>query len=152
MPTNLSKDWPLRILGEEKIETFILDTASAQTIYKGAPMMIDDNGDTENLVISSAITVTTSDTFVGIAAEAKTVAAGVAEREETAGIKVYVEPTIVGFKGTTYTDADLGMVVAMDGTGLLSASGAGKPRIGKLFKVEDGYMYVQLETPWVQAA
>ena len=34
---------------------------------------------------------------------------------------------------------------------LVAGTSAAYPRIGKLFKVEDDYAYVQLETPWVQA-
>jgi hypothetical protein len=152
MATNLSANWPLRFLGEAKTEKFIMDSAAAHIVYQGCPLMIDDNVDTDHLVPSSYITVVQYDCFVGIAAQYKAVVIGSPEDEEHNGIEVYVEPSIVGFKGTTYTAADLGAYVAMDGTGLLSSVGAGKPRIGKLFKVEDGYMYVQLETPWVQAA
>jgi hypothetical protein len=150
--TVLSADAPLKFRGEPKTEKYILDTAAAQIIYRGVPLMIDDNSDTEHVVISSAITVTTSDCFVGIAAEGRSVAAGTLEREETAGIEVYVEPTIIGFKSTVFTLDEIGKVVSMSDTGaLVAGTGGTYPRIGKLFKVEDGYAFVQLETPWVQA-
>jgi hypothetical protein len=154
MPTNLSANWPLRFLGEGKTEKFILDSAAAAHIYKGSPMMIDDNGDTDHVILSQLITVATSDVMVGIAAEEKVVVAGDAE-DELHMIELYVWPTIIGFKSNSspvFTMADVGKTVSMDGTGILTASGAStKPRIGKLFKVEDGYDYVALETPWVQA-
>ena len=150
--SNLSADAPLRFLGEPKTERYILDTSVAQTIYKGVPLMIDDTGDTEHVIISSAITVAAPDTFVGIAAHGLSVKASDPEREENGGVEVYVEPSIVGFKSTAYGVADLGMYIAMSDTATLSTVGAGKPRIGKLYKVEDGYLYVQLETPWIQAA
>ena len=155
MATNLTANWPLRFKGEAKTEKFVMDTAAAHIVYQGCPLMIDDNVDTDHLVPSSYITVATSDAFVGIAAEYKAVKIGSPEDELNNSIEVYVEPTIIGFKSAAspvFTNADLGVVVSMDGTGLLNngASGA-MPRIGKLYKVEDGYDFVQLETPWVQA-
>lgn len=152
MATTLAANWPLRFKGEVKTEKFILDTSVAQHIYVGMPLMIDDNGDTVHLINPDLITVVQNDCFVGIAAEEKIVAAGALEDEKNAGIEVYVEPTIVGFYGSTYSDVDLGMLISMDITGILGTTGAGKPRLGKLYKVEDGYQYVQLETPWIQAA
>jgi hypothetical protein len=152
MTTNLSANWPMRFIGEPKTETYILDTSVAQHVYAGSPLVIDDNGDTEHLIDPTLITIVINDCMVGIAAHEKIVAAGDPETYERSGIEVYVEPTIVGFKGTTYSDADLGLEVSMNINGVLAATGAGKPRIGKLYKVEDGYQYVQLETPWVQAA
>ena len=149
--TNLTYAAPLRFKGEAKTERFICHNA-AQTIYKGAPMMLDDTGDTENIILSSSITVAAPDVFVGIAAEDKIILASMQERDEETGLEVFVQPTIIGFKSAIFTaNADLGKEVCMDGTGLLEAgSGAGKPRIGKVFKIEDGYCYVQLETPWIQ--
>jgi hypothetical protein len=152
MSTNLSANWPLRFKGEAKTEKFILDTSVAQHVYQGMPLMLDDTGDKTVVIDPTLITVAAPDCFVGIAAYEKTVKIGDPMTEEASGIEVYVEPTIVGFKGTTYSMADIGMEVSMDITGILATTGAGKPRLGKLYKVEDGYQYVQLETPWVQAA
>jgi hypothetical protein len=151
--TNLSAAAPLRFKGEVKMERFIMDNSVAQLVYKGAPIMLDDNGDTENVILSSAITVAANDAFVGIAAEDKVILTTTAERMETSGIWVFVQPTIVGFKSTVFTaNADLGLVVSMTDTAtLVAGTGAAYPRIGKVFKIEDGYCYVQLETPWVQA-
>ncbi len=151
--TNLSASAPLRFKGEVKIERFIVANDVAQLIYRGAPMMLDDNGDTENIILSSGITVGTSDAFVGIAAEDKVITTATVERMDTSGLWVYVEPTIIGFKSTVFTaNADLGLVVSMTDTAtLVAGTGAAYPRIGKVFKIEDGYCYVQLETPWIQA-
>jgi len=152
MATTLSSNWPLRFKGEPKTEMFIVDTAVAQHIYQGMPLMLDDTGDKTVVINPDLITVAAPDTFVGIAAHEKVVSIGDAMTFEASGIEVYVEPTIVGFKATTYTTADLGMEISMDITGILATTGAGKPRLGKLYKVEDGYCYVQLETPFIQAA
>jgi hypothetical protein len=151
--SNLSAAAPLRFKGEPKIEKFVVNTGVAQLIYRGAPLMLDDTGDTENIIVSSGITVATSDVFVGIAAENKIISTDMAERMDSSGLFVYVEPTIIGFKSTVFTaNADLGKVVSMTDTAtLVSGTGAAYPRIGKVFKIEDGYCYVQLETPWIQA-
>jgi len=153
MATNLTANWPLRFLGEAKTEKFILD-AVASHIYQGSPMILDDNGDTDHVILSQNITVATSDVMVGIAAEEKITKADDVE-DEVHSIELYVWPTIIGFKSNSspvFVASDVGKVVSMDGTGILTASGAStKPRIGHLFKVEDGYDYVALETPWIQA-
>lgn len=151
MTTNLTANWPLKFLGEGKTEKFILD-AVASHIYQGSPMMLDDNGDTDHVILSQNITVATSDVVVGIAAEEKITKVGDPE-DEIHSIELYVRPTIIGFKSAAspvFTMADVGKVVSMDGTGVLTASAAStKPRIGHLFKVEDGYDYVALETPYI---
>ena len=73
--------------------------------------------------------------------------------------EAYVAPTIVGFKSTVFTEADLGKAVGTSDTGTLIAYGAGVfnpastggayPRIGRLQRVLDGYAYVQLDSPFV---
>jgi hypothetical protein len=92
----------------------------------------------------TATTVAADDIFIGIAAEGATVAAGAAETQR---LEIYVAPTIVGFKGTVFTDADVGDTVYMSDSATLSATAADNPMIGKLVRVEDGYQYVALVTP-----
>jgi hypothetical protein len=49
---------------------WILDSSSAQTVYKGQPMIIDQSADTVNLRgFVDATVVDPSDVFIGIAAE-----------------------------------------------------------------------------------
>ena len=146
--TDLSADAPLRLKGEGKLEIFVLDTAAAQIVYKGEGVVIDQNVDAENAHTARGLTLVDSDVFLGIAAEGKSVQAGDAEREN-AYIALYVEPSILGFKSAVFTNADLGKTVYMSDTGTLSESNGAYPQIGKLFKVEDGYAYVQLVTPFV---
>ena len=43
---NLSRDAPLRVWGEAKTEKFYCDNSSAQTIYKGEPLIINQTVDT----------------------------------------------------------------------------------------------------------
>ena len=148
---NLSKDTPLRFKGEVKTENFILNTAAEQIVYRGAGLVIDQDVDAENAHIAN-LALITGDVFLGIAAHGKTVSAGTPERPETAGIEVIVEPSIVGFKVSNYgafTNTNCGTVICMSDTGTLTATPGAYPRIGKIFLVEDGYIYVQLETPWV---
>ena len=144
--TNLSADAPLRFKGESKSEIFTLDTSSTQILYKGVGVIIDQSIDTLLAHTAASITCVDGDVFLGIAAEGKTVLAGEAERTE---IQVYVSPTIVGFKSTVAVNADLGKAVYMSDTGTLSLSNGAYPQIGKVFKVEDGYVFVELVTPFV---
>lgn len=135
----------IEFLGEAKTEKFFLDTSGAQTIYKGQPMIIDQDVDAENARgYVDATTVAATDVFLGIAAEPKSVASGAGETTE---IEVYVEPTILGFKSTVFTNADLGKTVYMSDSGTLSETVADNPEIGRLFKVQDGFAYVALISP-----
>lgn len=146
--TALSADAPLRFKGEAKYEIFILDTSRTQKIYKGGGLVIDQNVDSLLVQSAEGVTMVTGDVFIGIAAEAKTVLVGDQERAE---IQVFTWPSIVGFKNATLTNADLGKVVSMSDTNTLVVTAPGAyPRIGKLFKVEDGYAYVELDSPFIQ--
>lgn len=144
--TNLSADAPLRFKGEAKSEIFTLDTSASQTLYKGVGVIIDQDVDTLLARTAAGVTCVDGDVFLGIAAEGKTVLAGEAERTE---IQVYVSPTIVGFKSAVAANTDLGKAVYMSDTGTLSLSNGAYPLIGKVFKVEDGYVFVELVTPFV---
>ena len=144
--TALSADAPLRFKGEVKTEIFILDTSRTQKIYKGGGIVIDQNVDSLLVQSAEGVTCVDDDIFIGIAAEAKTVVAADFENVE---IQVFVWPSIVGFKSTVFTNADLGKPVYMSDTATLSASNGAYPRIGKLFKVEDGYAYVELDSPFI---
>lgn len=142
---DLTADAQIRFLGEGKTERFFLDTSVAQTIYKGQPLIIDQSEDTVNATgFVDATVVAVTDVFLGIAAEGKTVALAAPETTE---IEVYVWPSIVGFKSTVFTNADLGKAVTMSDSGTLSVTTLANPPIGTLFKVEDGYCYVALDTP-----
>jgi len=92
--------------------------------------------------------VATTDVFVGIAAENKAVASGDPENTE---IELYVGPTIVGFKSAVFTEADLGKTVYMSDSGTLSTTASQNPQIGKLWRVQDGYAFVQLSAPQICA-
>lgn len=149
--SNLQADAPLRFLGQSVSERFPVDTAYAVTIYKGQPMIIDQSSDAENAMPwVDARVVAPTDVCLGIAAEGKVIAAGDAESDKNV-IEVYVGPTVVGFKSTVFTNADLGKVVYMSDSGTLSETAADNPQLGKLAKVEDGYAYVELSTPQICA-
>jgi len=144
--TALSADAPLRRIGEDQFEKFFLDTSGSYTIYKGGGVIIDQSVDTLLAHTAEGVTCVDGDVFLGIAAEKKSVVSG---DPETTEIMLLVEPSIVGFKSTVFTNADLGKPVYMSDTGTLSASNGAYPRIGNLFKVQDGYAYVQLRSPYV---
>lgn len=138
----------LRFLGEIATEEWVLDNSAAQSVYKGQPMIIDQSEDTVYLRgFVDATTVAVTDIFVGIAAEDKTVAT--TDTETANKIKVYVEPTIVGFKSAVFSDADVGDTVYMSDSGTLSSTAADNPMIGKLIRVLDGYAFVRLSSPTI---
>jgi hypothetical protein len=152
--TELTYDANLRFKGQVYTEQFKLDTTAGDIIYRGTAMLIVGDVDTENVVpFTGSMTVDTDDVFVGIAAEQKTV---VTADPETTVINVYVYPTIVGFKmpaSTTFTHEDLGKRMAFDTSLTLSAteSASGNCEIGTCYRIEDGYVYVALDTPFIQA-
>jgi len=146
---DLTADAPIRILGEATVERFFLDTAAARTVYKGQPMIVDQDVDATGNIVQfvDAVVVAATDVFMGIAAEGKVVALG---DPETTEIELYVEPTIVGFKSAVYTaGADYGKTVYMSDSATLSSTAGDNPQIGTLYKVEDGYAYVALKTPQI---
>lgn len=144
---DLTKDAPLRFWNQHIFtEKWVLDNSSAQTIYKGQPMILDITTDTIYLVgYVDATVVANDDIFIGIAAEGATVATSDTETDNQ--IEVYVQPTIVGFKSSVFTDADVGDPVYMSDSATLSATAADNPVLGKLHRVKDGYAYVRLESP-----
>jgi hypothetical protein len=150
--TDLSADATIRILGEAYTERFHVDSAAARTIYKGQPMIVDQDVDATGNIVQyvDSVTVAATDVFVGIAAEGHTTASGASETDQASWIEVYVQPTIVGFKSTVFTDgADLGATVYMSDSAVLSTTAADNPQIGKLHRVLDGFAYVRLVSPQV---
>jgi len=138
----------VKVLGEAHLEEWFLDNSAAQTIYKGQPMIIDQSEDTVNpRAFVTATVVAATDVFLGIAAEPQTVAT--TDLETVKRVQMYVWPTILGFKSTVYTNANLGDTVYMSDSATLSSTAADNPQIGKLHRVEDGYCFVQLITPQV---
>jgi hypothetical protein len=136
----------LRFMGEVFTEEWVLDNSAAQSVYKGQPMIIDQSEDTVYLRgFVDATTVAATDIFVGIAAEDKTVAT--TDTETANKIKVFVEPTIVGFKSAVFSDADVGDTVYMSDSATLSATAGDNPMIGKLIRVLDGYAFVACHPP-----
>lgn len=144
---DLTANAPIRFLGEVYTEEYFIDTAAARTIYKGQPMLIDQDVDTANVVqYVDSVTVAATDVFVGIAAEPASVASGA---PQTTPIKVYVGPTIVGFPSAVFAAADLGKTVYMSDSATLSSTAADNPQLGKLVAVRDGYCFVELSAPQV---
>ena len=140
---------PLRILGEAVTEQFALDPSAAQNVYKGQPLILTATDTVFPQGFVTATVVAATDVFVGIAAENKSVALGDAETIEKSGIEAYIGPSIIGFKSTVFTDADLGKTVYMSDSGTLSTTAADNPQIGKLHRVLDGFAYVELSAPQI---
>lgn len=146
---DLTSDASLRVFGVPHTHKFILDTSAARTVYKGQPLIVDQNVDATGPLVQfvDSVVVASTDVFMGIAAEGKVVASAAAEDLPTAGIEAYVEPTVLGFKSTVFTNgADNGKTVYMSDSGTLSTTASQNPVIGVLQFVEDGYAYVKLVT------
>lgn len=145
---DLSANNSLRIWGEATTDKWVLDNSSAQTIYKGQPMYLDISADTVYVRgFVDSHTVAADDIFIGIAAEGATVATTDTETDNE--IEIYMEPTIVGIPGSTFTDADVGDTMYMSDSATLSATAGDNPMIGKLVRVTGGYQYVRLSSPTV---
>ena len=146
---DLTANLYLEIRGEAKTEKFILDTSGAQHIYKGQPIIIDQDVDTINARgYVDATVVASTDVFLGYAAEEKIVASG---DPETTEIEVYVEPSIIGFKSTVFDNADLGKTTYNSDSATLSETAGDNPQTGKVFKVEDGYNFIAIISPQICA-
>lgn len=149
--TDLTKNAPLRFWGEAHSERWVLDNSAAQSIYTGQPMILDLGEDTVYVRgFVDATVVDAADIFIGIAAEPATVLT--TDTEVDNEIEIYTYPTIIGFKSTVFTDADVGDPVYMSDSATLSATAADNPQIGKLHRVVDGYAYVQLVSPFICAS
>ena len=145
---DLTKDAYLKIWGEATTDKWVLDNSAAQTIYKGQPMIMDLSEDTVYIRgFVDATVVAATDIFIGIAAEGATVATADTETDNV--ITVYMEPTIVGFPGAVFTDADVGDTIYMSDSATLSATVGDNPEIGKLVRVKDGFQYVRLSSPTI---
>ena len=128
-------------------ERFNVDTSVARTIYRGQPVILDKSVDTVNIVgwVAAVTLVTAVDVFIGIANENITVAAG--DLEVTKEIDVITDGE-VGFQSAAFTDADVGKTVVFTDSGTLAVGtgSATQCTAGKITRVANGYVYVQLTT------
>jgi len=130
-------------------ETWVLDNSITQNVFKGQACYLDTSGDTVYVTaFLDAQTLTSTDIFIGIAAEGP-IAVATADTEIDNVIELYVDKTIIGFASTVFTDADVGDSVYMSDSSTLSSTAADNPVLGKLHRVVDGFAYVQLVSPTV---
>lgn len=149
--TDLARNTNLRFRFPNQLhmETWVLDNSAAQTVYLGAPLIIDQSADTLNLrIFDSSVTLAATDVLVGIANAKVAVATTDTEADNVVEVITAGE---VGFPSTVFTKADLGKVVCFDDSGTLTATATANVKAGLLTQVEDGYAYVQLQTPYIQA-
>ncbi len=142
---DLTADAYLKIWGEAWYDEWLLDSSAAQTVYKGQPIILDISEDTVNVRgFVDATTVAADDIFIGIAAEGASIAIAATEDVK---IKVLMQPTVVGFAGSVFTDADVGDPMYMDDSATLGNTAADNPEIGKLVRVKDGFQFVRILSP-----
>jgi hypothetical protein len=146
---DLSAAAPLRFRWDSEmfIEKWVCDNSAAATWYRGAPAILDISEDTLYVrPYSSSVTLANGDGVVGICLEDKTVLA--TDTETSNVIEVAGPGSVVGFKTTAVTNADVGKAVGLTGSATLGAvviTGlATACPLGYLLRVEDGYAYVKL--------
>lgn len=147
---DISANQPLRFRKNTvNEETIVLDNSSAQTIYRGHALVIDQNVDSIYAVLfDSNLTLSTGDVILGIALEGFTVLT--ADTETDNKIKYATWGSVIGFLMSqfgTFTDADMGDVVYLSDSGTLTVTASTYLKIGVIQKIEDGYVYVRLTTP-----
>ena len=148
---DLSANAPLRFKGDIVSQRWVLDNSAATHPYKGGPMILDISLDTVYVrAFIDGTDVAADDIFIGIALEEVSVATGDTETDNK--INIAIQPSVVGFQSTVYTDADVGDTVYMSDSGTLSSEGSDNPVIGKLIRVEDGYAYIRLSSPTITTA
>ena len=145
-----SANQPLRFWKDtQNLDSIVLDNSSAQTIYRGHALILDQNVDAIYAVLfDSNVTLATGDVILGIAWEPFTVLAADTETDNV--IKYATWGSIPGFLMSqfgTFTDADMGDVVYLSDSGTLTVTAGSNLKIGVIHKVEDGYVYVRLTTP-----
>ena len=146
---DLTSDAYIKTKGDLVTQRYFIDTSVAQVFFKGQPVIIDQDVDSLNATpYVDAVVVAATDVFIGIAQEGKTTLASAAETTE---ISVYVTPSVIGFKSAVFDNADLGKIVYMSDSGVLSETAADNPQIGILESVEDGFAFVRLTAPQICA-
>lgn len=144
---DLTQNAYIKIWGEAYTDVWVLDNSAAQTVYKGAPIILDQSEDTVYVRgFVDATTVAATNAFVGIAADGPHTVA-TTDTEADNKVTVYIGPTVVGFPGSVFTDADVGDPVYMSDSATLSTTAADNPVLGNLVRVRDGFQYVRLTSP-----
>lgn len=143
---DLSANRNLRFWDLNRLQTlkYDLDNSAAQHIYRGQPMMIDQDVDTTHAVgFDSTVTETTGDVFLGIALEEVEIAT--TDAEGTKEVEV-ARRGIVGFPNSySFTDADTEKLVYFSDSGTLTTTSTSNlGPIGRIFAVEDSYVYIEL--------
>jgi len=150
--TAVTADIACRVYGPEYTHRFILDTSAAAccTGYKGEPLVIEiAAGDTLLARYCHGVAdpeMKPTSIFVGIAKEVHSNTIASAETMVENSIEAWIEPTIVGFKLGSLTNADAGKTVYYVTGSIDAATATDTPPIGTLMFVEDSYAYVMIKT------
>lgn len=138
---------PLRFRNSKyEMEIWGLDNSAAQNLYRAQPMILDKSADTTLARgwVSTTTLVSGTDVFLGILAAPANVLTTDVEVDKDAIIITRGE---VGIKSAAFTDADVGKSASFTDSGTLAvgADAADEIRIGKINRVEDGYVYIDIE-------
>lgn len=146
---DISAAVPLRFRWDNQvfIEKWVCDNSANATWYRGSPAILDASEDTVYVrPYSSSVTLANGDAVVGICLEDKSVLT--TDTETSNVIQVAGPGSVIGFKSTALTNADVGKAVGLTGSATLGAvviTGlATACPLGYLIRVEDGYCYVRL--------
>lgn len=133
-----------------RADEFTVDTSTAQKIYRGQPVIIDPSVDTINLRgwVAATTLVLGTDVFIGIAQHDISVQAG--DLESITKLKVITHGEI-GLKMPGFTDADIGKFVSFSDNNTLVVAAAATNRLpcGRIRRVANGFVYVELTGPTV---
>jgi hypothetical protein len=141
---DLSANAYLRAWGELHTDKFVMDNSAAQEVFEGAPLFIDISEDTSYPRLwDSGETLATGDAFLGFAAEYVNVLTTDTEGDNE--IDVIRPPSIVGFKSSSFTRANIGDSMYMSDSATLTTTAGSNLKIGTIHDVRDGWVYVKLE-------
>ena len=142
--TDLSANLYMKLFGNAQVERLVLDNSAAQTVYEGAPLIIDISEDTSYpRLFDSSVTLATGDVFIGFACEKVVVATTDTETDNERD--VIRPPWIVGFAKTGLTRANIGDLIYCSDSGTLTTTAGTNLQVGYIHEVTSSMVYIKLE-------
>jgi hypothetical protein len=133
-----------------KKEPWKIDTSADRVIYKGMPLIIDQDVDTANVVqFDSNVTLAAGDIFVGFALEHKEVDSG---DDEDTEVLVFMSGEF-GLAASGISDADAGKQIYLSDSQVLTLTAGTNLEVGRVARVSGGVIYIEVNpngTPIIQ--